>query len=50
MSDHTSTYATVNLTELLNELKGMEVTSHKSIKGKTERRLNSDKQSEMKVA
>jgi predicted GH43/DUF377 family glycosyl hydrolase len=50
MSDHTSTFATVNLKELLNELKGIDVTSHKSITGKTERRLNSGKQNEMKVA
>jgi len=50
MSDHTSTYATVNLTELLKELKGMEISGHKSMVGAIERKVSSDEKSEMKVA
>jgi len=50
MSDHTSTYATVNLTELLNELKGLETENHKALDDHSERRLNSENKSEMRVA
>ena len=50
MSDHTSTYATVNLNELLYELKCIETTSHNSILGSIERRVSIDIESEMKVA
>ena len=50
MSDHTSTYATVNLNELLNELKGLEITGHKTLAGNSEIRLVTENTSEMKVA
>ncbi len=50
MSDHTSTFATVNLNELLNELKGAESTGHKSITGTIEKRTDLVIKAEMKVA
>lgn len=50
MSDHTSTYATVNLNELLNELKGVENTSHNTVLGSIERSVRIDTESEMRVA
>lgn len=50
MSDHTSTFATVNLNELLNELKGAESTGHKTIVSSIERRTDLVIEAEMKVA
>ncbi len=50
MSDHSSTFATVNLKELLYELKGMGSTSHKTIVNKIERRTKPGNEREMKVA
>jgi len=50
LSDHTSTYATVNLKELLEVLKGQEVESPIAINRISERRLNSENKSEMRVA
>ena len=50
MSDHTSTYATVNLNELLNELKGIENTSHNIVLGSIDKRASIDNEREMRVA
>lgn len=50
MSDHSSTYATVNLKELLNELKGFEGMSHNRNAGTIERRVIVANENEMKVA
>jgi predicted GH43/DUF377 family glycosyl hydrolase len=50
MSDHTSTYATVNLAELLNELKGLEIPGRQSMVQAIERKVIPEKKSEMKVA
>ena len=50
MSDHTSTYATVNLKELLDELKGKAVTSGNTNINSIEREVNLTIESEMKVA
>jgi len=50
MSDHSSTYATVNLKELLNELKGAETQSHKTIVGTFEHRASAVAEDNMKVA
>ena len=50
ISNHTSTYATVNLKELLNELKGIENTSLNTTLGLVEKRVRTDIQSELKVA
>ena len=50
MSEHTSTYATVNLKELLNELKGTASSSSKTIVSNIDRRANLNYDSEMKVA
>lgn len=50
MSDHTSTYATVNLNELLDELKGVEIISHMAINAISERNLIPESSSEMRVA
>jgi beta-1,2-mannobiose phosphorylase / 1,2-beta-oligomannan phosphorylase len=50
MSDHTSTFASVNLKELLNELKDTESTSRKPVVSTIERKVNLDNESKMKVA
>jgi beta-1,2-mannobiose phosphorylase / 1,2-beta-oligomannan phosphorylase len=50
ISNHTSTYATVNLKELLNELIGIENSNLKTTLGSVEKRVNTDRQSELKVA
>ena len=50
MSDHTSTYATVNLAELLNELKGLDITGRQSMVEAIERKVIPEKKSEMRVA
>lgn len=50
MSDHTSTYATVNLKELLNELKGFEGINHNTAVSSIERRRSAVNENEMKVA
>jgi len=50
MSDHSSTYATVNLKELLNELKGFEGMSHNRNADPIERRVIVVNENEMKVA
>ena len=50
MSDHSSTYATVNLKELLNELKSFEGMSHNTDANSIERRVIAANENEMKVA
>lgn len=50
MSDHSSTYATVNLKELLNELKGIENAGRKTSVGTIERSVNIDNAGELRVA
>jgi predicted GH43/DUF377 family glycosyl hydrolase len=50
MSNHSSTYATVNLADLLNELKSLAIPGFKSIAGVFEIKVNTENKSEMKVA
>jgi len=50
VSNHASTYATVDLKELLNELKGIENQSHETILGSAERQVRFEHENEMKVA
>jgi beta-1,2-mannobiose phosphorylase / 1,2-beta-oligomannan phosphorylase len=50
IANHSSTYATVNLKELLSELKGTENTSFKTTQDSVEKRVRTDMQSELKVA
>jgi predicted GH43/DUF377 family glycosyl hydrolase len=50
ISNHTATYATVNLKELLIELKGIENASLKTTLGLVEKRVITVRQSELKVA
>jgi len=50
MSDHSSTYATVNLKSLLYELRSSESTNQKTVVSSIERRLDPEEESNMKVA
>ncbi len=50
MSDHASTYATVNLNELLSELKGVEKTCNNTIQDLAENTVCLNNESEIKVA
>jgi hypothetical protein len=50
MSDHTSTYATVNLKELLNELRGMNSVNSKTLVSANDNEAILAGKSKMKVA